>query len=102
MANPIVIIGAGIGGLSTAIRLAVVGHRVVIFEQSSSVGGKMGEVREAGFRWDTGPSVITMRPVKKTVNSMAQAQPNLQRISLYPLVLDDNSNLVASSRFAAN
>ena len=58
-----VIIGAGIGGLSAAIRLAVAGQRVVIFEQNATVGGKMGQIEAAGFRWDTGPSVITMRPV---------------------------------------
>jgi phytoene desaturase len=63
VSKPIVIIGAGIGGLSTAIRLAAAGRQVIIFEQSAAVGGKMGEIREAGFRWDTGPSVITMRPV---------------------------------------
>jgi phytoene desaturase len=63
LTKPILIIGAGIGGLSAAIRLAAAGQRVVIYEQNQTVGGKMGEVRAAGFRWDTGPSVITMRPV---------------------------------------
>ncbi len=63
MAEPIVVIGAGIGGLSTAIRLATAGHSVKIFEQNPKVGGKMNEVQDCGFRWDTGPSVITMRPV---------------------------------------
>lgn len=58
-----VIIGAGVGGLSAAIRLAAAGQRVLILEQNAQVGGKMGEVTEAGFRWDTGPSVITMRHV---------------------------------------
>ena len=61
--SPIIIIGAGIGGLSAAIRLAAAGQRVVVLEQNTTVGGKMGEVTAAGFRWDTGPSVITMRHV---------------------------------------
>jgi phytoene desaturase len=61
--EPIVIIGAGIGGLSAAIRLAAVGRRVIVLEQNAQVGGKMGEITADGFRWDTGPSVITMRPV---------------------------------------
>ncbi|MBX3085448.1 MAG: phytoene desaturase [Anaerolineae bacterium] len=60
--HPIVIIGAGIGGLSAAIRLAGQGHSVHIYEQQSYVGGKMNEVRADGFRWDTGPSMITMLP----------------------------------------
>lgn len=60
---PIAIIGAGIGGLSAAIRLAAAGRRVIVFEQNEAVGGKMSERRTGGYRWDTGPSVITMRPV---------------------------------------
>ncbi len=63
MVKPIVIIGAGIGGLSAAIRLAVAGRRVIMYEQNPTVGGKMSQVQMDGFRWDTGPSVVTMRHV---------------------------------------
>jgi phytoene desaturase len=63
MPDPIVIIGAGIGGLSAAIQLAVAGKQVLVLEQNQAVGGKMGELRVGGYRWDTGPSVITMRHV---------------------------------------
>lgn len=59
----VVVIGAGLGGLSAAIGLAAKGWRVTVVEQLDRPGGKMGEVRADGFRWDTGPSVITMRPV---------------------------------------
>lgn len=58
---PIVVIGAGIGGLSAAIHLAAAGRRVTVLEQAGQVGGKMGEFRLGGYRWDTGPSLITMR-----------------------------------------
>ncbi len=58
-----IIIGAGIGGMSTAIRLAAAGQKVLLLEKNNSVGGKMGQLREDGFRWDLGPSVITMRHV---------------------------------------
>ncbi len=61
--KPVVVIGAGIGGLSAAIRLAAAGRRVVMLEQNAAVGGKMSEIVQDGFRWDTGPSVITMRHV---------------------------------------
>ncbi|WP_420630719.1 phytoene desaturase family protein [Candidatus Leptofilum sp.] len=61
--NEILIIGAGIGGLSTAIRLAAAGQRVTIYEKNGQVGGKMGQIVADGFRWDIGPSVITMRHV---------------------------------------
>lgn len=63
MDKPTVVIGAGIGGLSAAIHLAVAGRRVVILEKNPQVGGKMGLYESYGFRWDTGPSVITMRHV---------------------------------------
>lgn len=59
----IVVIGAGIGGLSAAISLGAKGNRVTVVEQLDRPGGKMGEVRTGRFRWDTGPSVITMRHV---------------------------------------
>lgn len=61
--SPILIIGAGVAGLAAAIRLAAAGQAVTVLEQNAQVGGKMGEITAAGFRWDTGPSVITMRPV---------------------------------------
>ena len=59
----IAMIGAGIGGLSTAVRLAAAGQRVAIYEQNPAVGGKMSQITAEGYRWDTGPSVITMRHV---------------------------------------
>jgi len=48
------------GGLATAIRLAAAGHPVEVFEKNESVGGKLNLLEEGGFRWDTGPSLITM------------------------------------------
>jgi phytoene desaturase len=69
--SDVVVIGTGVGGLSAAIRLARQGRRVVVFEQNAQVGGKMGEFVQAGFRWDTGPSVITMRPVLEALFAAA-------------------------------
>jgi phytoene desaturase len=60
MTKRIIVIGTGIGGLVTAIRLAAAGQKVLVLEQNANVGGKMGEIQAEGFRWDTGPSVITM------------------------------------------
>jgi phytoene desaturase len=58
-----VVIGAGIGGLSAAIRLASSGWRVTVIEKNAVVGGKMSQFAQDGYRWDAGPSVITMRHV---------------------------------------
>lgn len=61
--SPIVVIGAGIGGLSAAIHLAARGKRIIMLEKNAQTGGKMGQIEADGYRWDTGPSVITMRHV---------------------------------------
>jgi len=55
-----VIIGGGLGGLAVALRLAVRGWSVTVCEQGASFGGKMNQWNERGFRFDTGPSLITM------------------------------------------
>ncbi|MGK5741922.1 phytoene desaturase family protein [Micromonospora sp. URMC 103] len=63
----IVVVGAGVGGLATAARLAATGHEVTVFERADTVGGKLGRhVRdtEAGpFHFDTGPSLLTLPEV---------------------------------------
>lgn len=61
--DPIIIIGGGIGGLTAAIHLANHGREVLIVEKNPKIGGKMTEFRHEGFRWDLGPTVITMRDV---------------------------------------
>ena len=54
------IIGSGVGGLATAIRLAAKDYKVTVFEQSDTIGGKLNELRMGEFRFDTGPSLFTM------------------------------------------
>ena len=54
------VIGAGIGGLSVACRLAKDGHNVHLFEKNDKVGGKLNEWSDKGYRFDTGPSLLTM------------------------------------------
>lgn len=62
MAEPhVVVIGAGIGGLAAAIRVAARGIRVTLLERSGYPGGKMREVQVAGAQIDSGPTVVTMR-----------------------------------------
>jgi phytoene desaturase len=56
----IIIIGAGVGGLSAAIRLAAQGHHVHMLERQPQIGGKLNTITMQGFHFDTGPSLITM------------------------------------------
>ena len=54
------IIGAGLAGIASAIRLSRAGCRVTVFEQNGYAGGKAAQVRMDGFRFDAGPSLFTL------------------------------------------
>jgi len=56
----VLIIGAGIAGIAAAIRLAVKGYRVEVFEANRYPGGKISEIKQDGYRFDAGPSLLTM------------------------------------------
>ncbi|HLR26673.1 MAG TPA: phytoene desaturase family protein [Fodinibius sp.] len=56
----VTVIGAGLGGLAVSCLLASKGHEVTVVEKNERPGGKIGEVRAQGFRFDTGPSLLTM------------------------------------------
>ena len=55
-----IVVGAGLGGLATAVRLAAGGARVAVLEQDAQPGGKLNQWRSGGFTFDTGPSLVTM------------------------------------------
>ncbi|WP_213455127.1 phytoene desaturase family protein [Rhizomonospora bruguierae] len=59
----VVVIGAGVGGLAVAARLAAVGHRVAVYERGDAVGGKLARYARDGFVFDTGPSLLTLPQV---------------------------------------
>jgi phytoene desaturase len=59
----IVVIGAGLGAMAAAARLAVAGHHVVVHERGASYGGALGEYARDGFRFDTGPGLLTLPAV---------------------------------------
>ena len=56
----VVVVGAGLGGLSAAAHLVGQGHDVTIVERSAAPGGRAAVVAEGGYRLDTGPTVLTM------------------------------------------
>jgi len=59
----IVVIGAGLGGLALAARLARAGHKVTVFEKQDRPGGRCGTIRHNGFHFDTGPTLYLMPEV---------------------------------------
>ncbi|WP_328222804.1 MULTISPECIES: phytoene desaturase family protein [unclassified Streptomyces] len=59
----IAVIGAGLGAMAAAARLAVAGHRVVVHESTATYGGAVGRHERDGFAFDTGPGLLTLPAV---------------------------------------
>ncbi len=59
----IIVIGAGIGGIASAARLAKAGHKVTVFEKAAAPGGRVSVIERDGYRFDTGPTLFLMPEV---------------------------------------
>ena len=57
------VIGGGLAGLAAACTLAARGHRVTLLEKNEWVGGKAAVHRDNGFRFDMGPTILTLPSV---------------------------------------
>lgn len=60
MPKNVLIAGAGLAGLATALRLAKKGYRVEIVEKNGNAGGRLNQLKKDGFTFDTGPSFFSM------------------------------------------
>ncbi len=86
MKNPssVVIIGAGLGGMSAAILLAKAGMQVTLIEKNERVGGKLNLLEKDGFRFDLGPSIFTLpdvfRPLFEDRGRKFEDYVKLQRV----------------------
>jgi phytoene desaturase len=69
------IVGSGMGGLGLAIRSAVAGHEVTVFEANPYVGGKLAQIEKDGFRFDAGPSLFTMPHLVDELFTLAGKNP---------------------------
>ncbi len=88
MSKNAVIIGAGLGGLSAAVRLAKKGFAVTVLEKNETVGGKVNIVEAAGgYNFDTGASLLTMRGVLEELFVFAgkRAEDYLEIVPLEPI-----------------
>ena len=70
------VVGGGIGGLAVAIRMAIRGYNVSLFEKSEQLGGKMGQIKEQGYRFDTGPSLFTQPHLLEELILLCNKEPN--------------------------
>ena len=80
----VVVIGAGLGGLAAAARLAASGHRVTVCEQAPVIGGKLGRYERDGFAFDTGPSLVTLPAVYRDL-FLATGGPLEDAVPLEPV-----------------
>jgi phytoene desaturase len=70
------IIGAGVAGIATAIRLAVKGYKVEVYEANSYPGGKLSQFEQGGYRFDAGPSLFTMPQYVDELFKLAGKNPS--------------------------
>jgi diapolycopene oxygenase len=63
----VAVIGGGLGGLASACTLAARGHSVTIFEKNDWLGGKAAVLEQDGFRFDMGPTILTLPSVLKRI-----------------------------------
>ena len=61
------VIGGGLGGLASACTLAARGYKVVLFERNEWLGGKAAQLEGAGFRFDMGPTIVTIPSVLRRI-----------------------------------
>ena len=83
----VVIVGAGLAGLSAALRLAGAGRSVTVIERESVPGGRSGLLQKDGYAFDTGPTVLTMPSlIEDAFNSVGEEMKDwLDLIPLRPL-----------------
>ncbi|MFX0168320.1 MAG: phytoene desaturase [Candidatus Hodarchaeota archaeon] len=79
-----IVIGGGFGGLSTAVRLQAAGYQVTLLEKRHQLGGRAGVFEREGFRFDTGPTIVTPPFVVEDVFREAGQDPSAY-IELVPI-----------------
>jgi phytoene desaturase len=98
----VVIIGAGIGGITAAIHLARGGLHVTVVEKNATPGGRCGQMSQGGHRFDTGPTLFVMPLLYeeefRALGTSVRERLDLQRVDpTYHLVFEDGSQLALTS-----
>ncbi|MEU5769317.1 NAD(P)/FAD-dependent oxidoreductase [Streptomyces asoensis] len=78
----IAVIGAGMGALAAAARLAVAGHRVTVYERTATYGGAVRRFERDGFGFDTGPSLLPLPAVYRDLFVKTGKEPLEDRVEL--------------------
>ncbi|EKK20350.1 phytoene desaturase family protein [Fructilactobacillus florum] len=70
------VVGAGIGGLTAAIRLQKLGYEVTIYEKEATPGGKMNQIKAKGFTFDVGPTIVMMPEIYREIFTFCGRNPD--------------------------
>lgn len=102
MTRTAIVVGGGLGGLATAIRMQYAGWHVTLVEQNSRVGGRCNLLQADGYTFDTGPTLLLMRDVLDdlfaSVDRRLEDYLDLVRVSPnYRIRFGDGSALTLSS-----
>lgn len=100
--HSVIVIGAGIGGISAAAHLAQRGLHVTVVEKNSQAGGRCDRFQQGGHQFDTGPTLLIMPSVYEAefaaLGASVHAALRLQRVDpSYHLVFDDGTRLELSA-----
>jgi phytoene desaturase len=75
--HSVIVVGAGLGGLAAALHLAGSGRHVTLLEREAVPGGRCGVLRDHGYVFDTGPTVLTMPElVAEALNAVGEDLPD--------------------------
>ena len=102
MAKKVTIIGAGTAGLAAGIRLLKNGYEVDICERLPQAGGKMNQIKEQGFTFDVGPTIVMMPDIYREIFEYAGRNPQdyipMKRLDpMYVLTFSDGEQQRVSS-----
>lgn len=96
----VIVIGSGIAGIASAIRLRLKGYDVIVIEANDYAGGKLSQIEGKGYRFDAGPSLFTLPNLVEELFNLADKNPDnyfkykrLDEICKY--FWDDNTQLTA-------
>ena len=76
MKKKVTVIGAGVAGLASAIRLQHAGYEVELFEKEGRPGGKMHRIEKDGFKFDLGPTIVMMPELYREVFELCGRDPD--------------------------
>lgn len=102
MKKKVIIVGGGVTGLASAIRLQHLGYDVEIFEKNDVVGGRMGMIEFDGYRFDLGPTILMMPHMFREVFEFCGRNPDdyltMQQVDpIYKVYFADGTTHEASS-----